>query len=892
MSTPAISGYTFDSCLGTGACGAVWKALWSDEFECAVKVLTPGTFHPHYLSWCLERLRREGEHPGLVRVYSYDLTNEPPHLSMTRMPEGTMTLEQLAGRLPAREAWTLLDSLAGTLSWLHREGIVHTGLSTGNVFVASGPGGEPAVLVSDVGQGWLTDQPVNRLHRQMAFIGPEHWRAATRLLQEGRSQPRDVYAFGVVAWRLLTGSWPRGVKVFDAILSSLGEDLNLQPGPFADWLEKEPASEWPAEAASEAETARRKIVEQCLSFDPAIRFADMKAAMEALAQCELPPPAVATPVDSIAIEVPEGEKVDTGDAFDADKPAPGRRRFSLKLPKLSLRLQHSRMDAGPLWRKILIPATAGFGILAAAGAGAYAFKERSSRITVASDLRAAIAARDELSTRLPRAETDAANARSEAEAARAEQAAAARHSSVEMVIKVLATQPVEDSEMHGWRTAVQAVADLCSPVLESAPSDASGMEARWQLARLKAALNQEDAALSVLEKLSRDLEAAAIEAAGNFPLELTRLTGRVESLTGRILTSAQRTEDASPHLRKASDSLEKWVAANASDTESARTFAQNLLLEARGLASRGQPDQARGALMKIEALVAKPEEASFRAEDCFLLADAQFELGKLDALQVTAPPVVEPGKTPEVTPFDPAISRHMDGLKLLLDYDNKNKKSVPCRNRMAGGYFEMGRLLARGGNSRDASVAFGESVKLYTELMREQPENTGFTLELATVYNEAAQLIRATQSGTDGIKEALVYQNFSVTFLRNLNEANPLDNKIRKLLAASLVLNGELLDASGETGKALERHNEAVALTGELLSDNTLAETDRRECRRISARGWTGAAGLHERAGRRDDTVSALTKAYADWEFSPVEDPSDQKKMAWVKDKLNKLKPR
>ena len=132
-------------------------------------------------------LRREAEHPGPVLVYSYGLTKTPPQLSTTLMPEGTMTMEQLSGRLPPREAWTLLDSLAGTLSWLHAEGIVHTGLSTGNVFVATGPSGDPAVLVSDVGQGWLTDAPVYRLHHQLGFIAPDHWRAASRLLQEGRA---------------------------------------------------------------------------------------------------------------------------------------------------------------------------------------------------------------------------------------------------------------------------------------------------------------------------------------------------------------------------------------------------------------------------------------------------------------------------------------------------------------------------------------------------------------------------------------------------------------------------------------------------------------------------------------------------------------------------------
>jgi eukaryotic-like serine/threonine-protein kinase len=902
MTSPAIPGYTFDACLGSGAFGTVWKSRWSGEFECAVKVLTPGAWHPHYLSWCLERLRREGEHHGLVRIYSYDLMNDPQHISMALLPEGTMTLEQLSGRLPAREAWTLLDNLAGTLGWLHTEGIVHTGLGSGNVFVCAAPSGEPAVLVSDIGQGWLTDAPVSQLHSQMPFMAPEHWRTATNLLQDGQAQPRDVYAFGVIAWRLLTGSWPRGAQVFDAIMANRGEDLNLQASPFADWLEKESAADWPTAAASEEESARRKIVEQCLSLDPGTRFADMKAALEALKGCPLPPPLATASAENIAFEVTEvagggvvagGEKVEgTGDAFATDEPAPPRRRrFSIPLPRLSLRLQRNREDAVPWWRVLLGPAVAVVALLAAAALGTYAQKERTSRRTAENELTALRSANESLSARLPRIESEAANAASEATAARAEQVAAARHASIDIVGKVLSTQPVEDSELEAWRTAVRAMADHCAPILESAPADVSGMEARWQLARLKTALGDEDGALPVLEKLTRDLEAAAIAAKGDFPAELIRLTGRVESLTGRILTSRGRTEDALPHLRKASDSFEKWLATNSTDTESARACAHNLLLEGQGLAERKQPEQARSALMKIAGLVGKPDDPALRPEDRFLLADAQFALGRLDALQAGANVPGDPAAEENTARLlDSAITLHMDAVTMLLAYDKANKKSVPGRTRMARGYFDMGRFLARRGSGRDASFAFSESILLYTELNREQPDSAAYIREMATVYNEAAQLIRVTKPGDAGAREALDYQNFSVDSLRELNESTPLNNAIRSELAASIVLNGELLQDSGDTGNALKRYTEAITLTTELLGENALTENERREVRRLSARAWTGAAGMHERAGRRDETVAALTKALADWESAPVEDPSDQKLMAWVKEKLNKLK--
>ncbi len=897
MTSPAISGYKIVNRRGGGAFGSVWKAIWGDGFECAVKLLTPGMWHPQYLSWCLERLRLEAERTDLVRIFSYDLTKSPPHLSMALLPEGTMTLEQLSGRLPVREAWTLLDQLAGTVAWLHSEGIVHTGLSSGNVFAGSGPGGEPVVLLSDIGQGWLTDAPVSHLHSQIAYIAPEHWRAATKFLQEGRAHGRDVYAFGVIAWRLLNGGWPRAAKVFDAIAASHAEELNLQPVSFADWLEKEDAARWPAEPESDEEAARRKIVDQCLTMDPGERFPDMKAMLEALKLCALPPPVATAPGECVAAEMPADVNgdgtVDSADAFVEGAPAPGRRRFFLRLPRLCRTLQEHQGPSRPLWRTVLGPGTAVVALLGLAGAGAWAFKERTRHITARNDLAAARSANTELSSRLPKAESDAANARDEASAARAGQAAAALLGSVELIGKVLATQPVEDDEMPAWRTAVRAVAGQSADILENAPADAAGMEARWQFARLKTALGEEDGALPVLEKLTRDLEAAAIAAAGEFPVELIRLTGRVESLTGRILSSRRRTEDAMPHLRKASDSFEKWLATNSNDTDTARALAHNLLLEGRGHGERGNPDQARSVLMKIESLIGKPDDSTFRPEDYFLLADAQFALGRLDARQIkSAPPKDPAGKEALNRQLEAAIARYWDGVNLLLPYDNANKKSIPCRRRLAQGYFEMGRLLARTDDPGAASVAFTESVKLYTELIGEDSENTMWKLELSSVYNDVAQLIRTTKPGAIGAAEALDYQNFSVDFLGSLNRSTPLDNRIRLLLASSLTLNGELLQQSGDTVNALKRMSEAITLTAELLAENTLAESERREARRTSARAWTGTAGLHEKAGpkHREDTVDALNKALAEWEVSPVEDPSDEVLFTWVKDKLSKIK--
>ncbi len=938
MSHPTIPGYTFDECRGGGAFGSVWLAQWDGGFECAVKLLTAGTWHPQYLSWCLERLRREGERPGLVRIFSYDLGSEPPYLTMTLLPGGTLSMEQLAGRLPAQEAWALLDSLAATLGWLHGQGIVHTGLSGGNVFVSPVAAGEPQVLLCDVGQGWLTGAPLTRLHGQIAFIPPEHWRASMTLLQEDRAQGRDVYAFGVIAWRLLTGQWPRGEKVFNAVAGSLSEDLKLDPESFAGWLEKQTASEWPAPVTDSDEVERRRVVEKCLALDPEERFSDMHAVQQALAAIALekpvalPEPEPVAPAMTRKVALAEATQVEVMQAcpvpeavlhaayeqpsappearlqapvFEAKEKEQGTeeafpeeesqwRRFSQPLPLLSLSLQQSKAEARPWWHLLTGLAAAGFLLLSTLGVTAWAFKERSGRKSVHGERAAAAEKLGEMESRLPRLEADLSNARSESAAARAEQAAGARHRSVELISKLLASKPVEDSLLEGWRTALKAVAEHSSQPMENAPADAQGMEARWQMASLQHALGNADATLPLLESLGRDLEAAAIEAGAAFPPEQIRLSGRLEALTGSILHSQGRMEDALPHLRKAADALEKWTSNNSEDTATVRLFANTLLLKGLALEARAQYDQAKEVLIRVSGLINLPaDDVNAMVEERFIDSDAKFALSRLRKMEAaTAKP-----EEVEVV-FKSAYQLQDEAQKLLLDYDRPNPKSVPCRARLARGYREMGLTLCRLHTitpsqryAMDSAVAYGEGVKVYTDLLKELPGDLSLTLELASLYSDVAQLMHISRPGAGGITEAIDYQDAAVKYVQMLNETTPLDNTVRRHLAAAHVAMGEFQQDAAKTPQAMEHQNQALSLLKDLLSESSLSDKDRRLCRRASARAWTALASIYEKSGKRSDSISALTKAYADWEFSPVEDPSDQKKMAWVKETLDKLKP-
>ena len=243
MLPPVIPGYTLQEPLVRGAFGTVWKATGKTGV-CAVKVLEGGGWQAKHLKRSLEDLKAAGPRKDLLPVLGHGLGGKVSYVCQALLPEGSVSFERLTALLPAHESWMLLEHLAGAMAWLHGRGVVHAGLSSWNVFVAAGADDEPQVLVGDVGQGWIEGPPPGRLQRQAAFIAPEYWVGGEARMERGGAYGRDVYAFGVIAWRLLNGGWPHGGGVYDQLLEGADEAVELSgaawgvacdDGAGADW---------------------------------------------------------------------------------------------------------------------------------------------------------------------------------------------------------------------------------------------------------------------------------------------------------------------------------------------------------------------------------------------------------------------------------------------------------------------------------------------------------------------------------------------------------------------------------------------------------------------------------------------------------------------------------
>ena len=206
--------------LGRGGMGEVYEGEDLELHEqVALKTLLPGIAADASMIARFKReiqLSRKISHPNVCRVF--DLARDPADES-SEAAITFLTMEFLAGetleatlgregRLSADGAVPLLDQMAEALGAAHRAGIIHRDFKPSNVMLVPNVDGLRAV-VTDFGlahrvapTGDTTATLTGKVMGTLDYMAPE------LLTGDAASVESDVYALGMVAYRILTGTLP------------------------------------------------------------------------------------------------------------------------------------------------------------------------------------------------------------------------------------------------------------------------------------------------------------------------------------------------------------------------------------------------------------------------------------------------------------------------------------------------------------------------------------------------------------------------------------------------------------------------------------------------------------------------------------------------------------
>jgi serine/threonine protein kinase len=282
MQPPELNSLEVFDPLGAGACGRVYRARDASGELVAVKVMDPAAVNRALLEEMALRLEDPAWPEGTLPERAADYRGKQI-IRITRfLGDETggswvpRSLQHRLERFPGEDSWSVVLEILRALAAMHERQVPHGNLKPGNVFF------------DDAGKIVLTDWALGNMPGianleytdAILYQPPDQLRESQGYLQE-KGYRWDVFAFGVLAFRLLTGAFPRCTETFDQVAPDPGKTrrdgiaANLKS--VAKSIESKPDFAWPDPPANSLEKSYRGIIDRCLVLDHANRPANAGA---------------------------------------------------------------------------------------------------------------------------------------------------------------------------------------------------------------------------------------------------------------------------------------------------------------------------------------------------------------------------------------------------------------------------------------------------------------------------------------------------------------------------------------------------------------------------------------------------------------------------------------
>jgi hypothetical protein len=281
MDLPRVEGWEALELIGVGGCGRVFRAQDAGGAFVALKILDETAVNRGLLAKMTARLAIGGWPEGVLPVAAAEFGGSPGFrvspLAGDAGGDGVVKPRSLQHRLdehPGLESWKLVKSLARALAGMHARRVAHGNLKPGNVLFDA----EGGVLLTDWALGNMPGVRQFEFTDALLYQAPEQLGNPAGYLEE-EGYRWDVFAFGVLAFRILTGRFPRCHETFDYVAPAAGETrregMKADLGKIARNLEAQPEGGWPDDARNPLETGFREWIDRCLKLKPGDRPSSM-----------------------------------------------------------------------------------------------------------------------------------------------------------------------------------------------------------------------------------------------------------------------------------------------------------------------------------------------------------------------------------------------------------------------------------------------------------------------------------------------------------------------------------------------------------------------------------------------------------------------------------------
>ena len=235
-----VGEYRVEGKLGQGGFGAVFKAAHPLIGKVvAIKVLSQRfSVDPEMVSRFVAEARAVNQirHRNIIDIFSFGQLADGRHYYVMEYMDGeTLDRRIDRSRLTLVEAIPILRAIARALDTAHGKGIAHRDLKAENVFLGTDADGGVFPKLLDFGIAKLMgpDDGITHKTRTGSPMGTPYYMSPEQTKGRDVDHRTDHYAFGVLAYLMLTGKYPLDG---DDYMTILMRQVNDDPPPASQYV--------------------------------------------------------------------------------------------------------------------------------------------------------------------------------------------------------------------------------------------------------------------------------------------------------------------------------------------------------------------------------------------------------------------------------------------------------------------------------------------------------------------------------------------------------------------------------------------------------------------------------------------------------------------------------